>query len=96
MDTLAISGDQRGNSTGNMEPQSKKQKRGGGDDEKAAKIVIALDGPMYDEATARKMMEETVLVSEDAYWAAGERPVIGFVRGQTRSPRRQDGRQGTW
>ena len=58
-----------------MEPQSKKQKCGSGDDEKAAKI-IALGGPMYDEATARKILQEVVLVSADMN-EAGEGPVIG-------------------
>lgn len=45
------------------EPLNKRQKRG--DDQKVAEI-IAYGGPMYDEATARKMLQEVLLISEDA------------------------------
>ncbi len=56
--------DQPGNN-GDREPLSKRQKCGDG-------------GPMYDEATARKMLEEVVLVSaEDAEYYYGE-TLIGF------------------
>ena len=55
--------DQPGNN-GDREPLSKRQKCGDG-------------GPMYDEATARKMLEEVVLISaEDNEY--GEEAVIGF------------------
>ena len=47
------------------EPLGKRQKRGGGDDR-----------PMYDEATARKMLKEVVLVS--AVNAEDGEEVIGF------------------
>ena len=44
------------------EPPRKRQKcSGDGDDQKVAEI-IAYGGPMYDEATARKMLQEVVLV----------------------------------
>ena len=52
------------------EPLNKKQKRG----DEAAPEPIAFEGPMYDEATARKMLEEVVLQAG----ANGEAPVIGF------------------
>jgi len=48
-------------------PLSKRQKYGGGDEE-------AVGGPMYDEATARKMLKEVVRVSAEY----GEEAVIGF------------------
>ena len=55
---------------------SKRQKRGGGDEEKETDEIMAFGGPMYDEATARKMLKEAVLASaEDAM--DGE-AVIGF------------------
>ena len=57
-----------------VEPQSKK--RGGGDDEKETDKIIAFGGPMYDEATARKMLKEVVLVS--AEYAEDGEAVIGF------------------
>ena len=40
-----------------LEPQSKRLKCGDGDEE-AAPEIIAFGGPMYDEATARKMLKE--------------------------------------
>ena len=43
-----------------QEPESKRQKHSV-DDQKVAEI-IAYGGPMYDEATARKMLQEVVLV----------------------------------
>ena len=57
MDTLTMSGEQRGDNA--VEPQSKRQKLSG--DGK----IIAFGGPMYDEATARKMLKEEVLVVPD-------------------------------
>ena len=56
-----MSGEQRGSNV--EEPESKRQKRGG---EEAAPEIIAFGGPMYDEATARKMLKEVVLISEEA------------------------------
>ena len=50
-------------------PQSKRQKRGDGVEE-------AFGGPMYDEATARKMLKEVVLVSAEN--AEDGEAVIGF------------------
>ena len=41
------------------EPLNKRQKRG---DEEDASEIIAFGGPMYDEATARKMLQEVVLM----------------------------------
>ena len=52
---------------GDLEPQHKRQKRS---DEKEAAKIIALGGPMYDEATARKMLQEVVIV--DADWPGNE------------------------
>ena len=46
------------------EPLNKRQKRGG--DEEDAGEIIAFGGPMYDEATARKMLKEVLLISEEA------------------------------
>ena len=57
------------------QPLSKRQKRGGGDEKEAAEI-IAFGGLIYDEATARKMLEEVVLVSAEN--AEDGEPVIGF------------------
>jgi len=56
------------------EPLGKRQKRGGGDDDKPkeAAEIIAFGGPMYDEATARKMLQEVVLINEDAWLPAEE------------------------
>jgi hypothetical protein len=51
------------------EPLNKKQKRGDGDDKEAAPEI-------YDEATARKMLEEAVLVTAEE--ANGGEAVIGF------------------
>ena len=45
------------------EPLNKRQKRG--DDEQSTEI-IAFGGPMYDEATARKMLKEVLLISEES------------------------------
>ena len=56
-----MSGEQRGSNV--EEPESKRQTRG--DDEESTEI-IAFGGPMYDEATARKMLKEVVLISEEA------------------------------
>ena len=56
-----------------MEPQIKRQKRG---DEEVASEIIAFGGPMYDEATARKLLQEAVRVP--AGWAADGEAVIGF------------------
>ena len=70
-DTLTMSGEQRGANA--VEPQSKRQKLGGDGE------IIAFGGPMYDEATARKILKEAVLV--DADWPGygdGDEPVIGF------------------
>ena len=58
------------------EPLSKRQKRGDGDEEEAAPEIIAFGGPMYDEATACKILKEAVLV-EAGYAEDGE-AVIGF------------------
>ena len=55
---------------GDFEPLSKRQKRGDCD------RTLALGGPMYDEATARKMLQEVVLVLAE-YTEDGE-AVIGF------------------
>ena len=74
LDTLTISGELRGNVIVDMEPQSKRQKRSG--DEKEAAEIIAFGGPMYDEATARKMLKEAVLVPAE-FRGSGE-GVIGF------------------
>ena len=48
-----------------LEPQSKRQKRGDGD-EVAAPEIIAFGGPMYDEATARKMLKEVGFDDDDS------------------------------
>ena len=57
-----------------MEPQSKRRKCG---DEAAPEIIaIAFGGPMYDEATARKMLKEVVRVAEDEEF--GIEAEIGF------------------
>ena len=42
------------------EPPRKRQKCSGDEEENAESIVFG--GPMYDEATARKMLQEVVLV----------------------------------
>ena len=57
------------------QPLSKRLKCGGGGDEEEAEI-IAFGGPMYDEATARKILKEVVLVS--AEYAEDGEAVIGF------------------
>ena len=57
----------------NQEPLSKRQKRG---DEEAAAEIIAFGGPMYDEATARKMLKEEVLLSAED--AEDDESIIGF------------------
>ena len=59
-----------GSNNSDLAPTRKRQKRSG-DDEK-----IAFGGPMYDEVTARKILEEVVLVSAE-YAEEGE-AVIGF------------------
>ena len=74
LDTLTISGELRGNSIVNMEPQSMRQKVGG--DEKEATEIIAFGGPMYDEATARKILQAAVLIP--AKYAEDGEAVIGF------------------
>ena len=56
-----MSGEQRGSNV--EEPERKRLKRGG---EEAAPEIIAFGGPMYDEATARKMLKEVLLISEEA------------------------------
>ena len=56
-------------SNADREPQSKRQKRGDGGEE-------AFGGPMYDEATARKILKEAVLADEE--FAEDGEPVIGF------------------
>ena len=63
---LTMSNQQEGNYVDRV-PLSKREKYGGGDEK-------AFGGPMYDEATARKMLEEVVLQAG----ANGEAPVIGF------------------
>ena len=65
--------DQPGNN-GDHEPQRKRQKCGNCDGKKVK--IIAFGGPMYDEATARKMLKEVVLVSAEK--AEDGEPVIGF------------------
>jgi len=52
-----------------LEPLNKRQKRGDGDDKEAAPEI-------YDEATARKMLEEEVLSTAEE--ANGSEAVIGF------------------
>ena len=64
--------DQPGNN-GDHEPQRKKRQKCGNGDGKKVKI-IAFGGPMYDEATARKMLKEVVLVSAEK--AEDGEPVI--------------------
>jgi len=64
--------DQPGNN-GDHEPQQRKRQKCGDGDGKKAKIIV-FGGPMYDEATARKMLKEVVLQAG----ANGEAPVIGF------------------
>ena len=59
-----------------QEPLTKRQKRG--DDEEAAPEIIAFGGPMYDEATARKILKEEVLISADSVFAEDGEAVIGF------------------
>ena len=59
-----------------LEPQSKRQKRGDGDEEVAAPEIIAFGGPMYDEATARKILQEVVLIS--AEYTEDDVQVVGF------------------
>ena len=63
---LTMSNQQEGNYVDRV-PLSKREKYGGGDEK-------AFGGPMYDEATARKMLKEVVLEAG----ANGEAPVIGF------------------
>ena len=49
------------------EPLSKRQKRGGSDEKRGGGgRVLVLGGPMYDEATARKMLKEVLLASVEA------------------------------
>ena len=55
------------------EPLNKRQTRG---DEDEATEIIAFGGPMYDEATARKMLKEVVLISADD--SEDGEAVIGF------------------
>ena len=66
--------DQPGNN-GDREPLSKRQKCSDSGEEEAAEI-IALGGPMYDEATARKILKEAVLLAA-GYTVDGE-ALIGF------------------
>ena len=58
------------------QPLSKRQKRGGGDEKEATTEIIAFGGPMYDEATAHKILKEVLLVRE--YEEIGEEAVVGF------------------
>ena len=84
---LTMSNQQKGNCV-DPEPLSKKQKRGGGDEKPKAAEITAFGGPMYDEATARRMLREVVLNSTDDAPGFGRRelfnstedgePVIGF------------------
>ena len=53
--------DQPGNN-GDRKPLSKRQKCGNGDQKEATAEIIAFGGPMYDEATARRMLKELVRV----------------------------------
>ena len=69
---LAMSNQQEGNYA-DREPLNKRQKRGDGD-EKEVDETIAFGEPMYDEATARKMLEEVVIQAG----TNGEAPFIGF------------------
>ena len=55
-----------------QEPLSKRQKRG----QEAVPEQISFGGPMYDEATARKMLKEAVLVPAER--AVDGEAVIGF------------------
>ena len=51
------------NQDDSLDPFSKRRKCGDGDgDGKEAADIIAFGGPMYDEATARKMLQEVVLM----------------------------------
>ena len=67
--------DQSGNN-GDHEPLRKRRKRRGDGDGKKAAEIIAFGGPMYYEATARKLLKEAVLVSAEDAEDGG--PVIGF------------------
>ena len=67
--------DQSGNN-GDEEPSRKRLKRG--DDEAAPPEISAFGGPMYDEATARKMLMEVVLVSAESSFQEDDDEVIGF------------------
>ena len=67
--------DQSGNN-GNLEPPSKRQKCVDGGKTEAAKIIAF--GPMYDEATARKMLQEAVLQEADSDEEDGNGAVVGF------------------
>ena len=62
-----------------LEPPSKRRKCGDGDDGKKAAEIIAFGGPMYDEATARKMLTEAVRIA--AICSDDGEAVIGFDPG---------------
>lgn len=84
---LTMSNHQKGNCV-DPEPLSKKQKRRGGDEKPKAAEITVFGGPMYDEATARRMLREVVLNSTDYTPEFGRRelfnstedgePMIGF------------------
>ena len=59
-----------------LEPPSKRRKCGDGDDGKKAAEIIAFGGPMYDEATTRKMLTEAVRIA--AICSDDGEAVIGF------------------
>ena len=63
-----MSGEERDDNA--VEPQSKRQKLSGDGE------IIAFGGPMYDEATARKILKEVVLVTAEN--AEDGEAVIGF------------------
>ena len=61
------------NQDDSLEPLSKKRKCGDGE----APEIIAFGGPMYDEATAHRMLKEAVRI-DATFTEDGEEPVIGF------------------
>ena len=67
--------DQQEGNYADHEPQRKRQKCGDGDEKEVDEIIV-FGGPMYDEATARKMLKEVVLFSADK--AEDGEAVIGF------------------
>ena len=68
-----MSNQQEGNYA-DREPLSKRQKRGDGDEKQKADEIIAFGGPMYDEATARKILKELPAGRLEV----GSEAVIGF------------------